>query len=174
MWKGEYFPNWTTRGVIPPQWMHGRNVFNTPHLGCITRTDAVQEISAGLWSPACSVGPSAAGVRVGDPWGGHCQGAHMGPIFGAGKQLSRRPRRTRALPWEAAAWCWQEFCWVLLNQGQGVGGLYIESNISQLETYYLALLTQGHCKSLVIFFFPTRLLAAVVCTPLHIAQCEGS
>lgn len=34
------------------------------------------------------VDPSAAGMCVGDPWGGHCQGAHMGPVFGAGKQLS--------------------------------------------------------------------------------------
>lgn len=62
----------------------------------------------------------------------------------------------------------------LAEPGPGSGGaLYWKQHLS-IETYYLALLTQGHCKSFLITFFSTGLLAAEVCTPLHITQCEGS
>lgn len=51
---------------------------------------------------------------------------------------------------------------------RGGGALYWKQRLS-VEMYYLALLTQGHCKSSLIFF-PTRLQAAEVYTPLHITH----
>lgn len=114
----------------------------------------------------------AAGMCVGGPWGGHCQGARMVPVFGAGKQLSRRPRRTRAVPREAAAWCWQEFCWVWLNQGQSVGGLYIESNISQLRRIIWLYLLKGIVN--LIFFSPQDcwLQFVLPCTSLSVRDLK--
>lgn len=138
--------------------------------GCCAARDLCRLV---IFSTHCA-GPSAAGMCMGAPWGGHCQGAHMVPVFGSGKQLSRRPQRMHALPREAAARLWQEFCWVLLNQGQGGGALYWKQHLS-VETYYFALLPQGHCKSSLIFFFPQDCWQhkfVLPCTPLSVRDLK--
>lgn len=175
-WKGEYFLDLTTRGVTPPQWPHGRDMYHTPHLRCLTWADAVQISARILWSAALSV---LVQLLQGCVW--------EIPGEGTAKELTRCPFLALGSSWagglgghalcSAAGSSSLVLAGVLLSLAEpgpgGGGALYWKQHLS-IETYYLALLTQGHCKSFLIFFSSTRLLAAEVCTPLHITQCERS